>query len=253
MQAADGGKERDATMKASMLPRLLLLSSLLLVLGGPGAVGGEAPSPSDLPEILKHFDEAQENIRSLSASFTERKHLSLLARPVHSQGTFLYARPGRIKWEYAEPEPRTFLITESHFLAYYPLQKRAEEVPLGRLTGRRVFRVFGIGQSAEDLGKFFDIALADPGDQKGTHLLVLTPKRRRVKDRLQQVRFWVESTSYLPRQLEYVEADGDSTLLVFSNIRVNPDIAEGRFAVEIPKDVPITNTFSGFTGGAASR
>ena len=212
-----------------------------------------ADSNPSLTELLKHFNESQETVKSLTASFRERKNLSLLAKPIVSNGTFLYSKPGRIKWEYTDPEPRVFLITEEHFVAYYPSQKRAEEVPLGKLTGRRVFRVFGIGQSAEDLGKFFDISLASENSIEGTFLLVLTPKRQRVRDRLQQVRFWIEEKTYLPRQLEYLESDGDSTVLSFTNIRVNPEIAEARFNIPIPKDVPISNTFSGFAGTTLSR
>ena len=232
-----------------------LLASLLdLTCPGRGVEGaGEGDPAARLQELLARFNETQQATRSLTASFTERKNLSLLAKPVVSTGTFLYSKPTRIKWEYTEPEPRVFLITEEHFVAYYPAQKKAEEVPLGKLAGRRVFRVFGIGQTAEDLEKFFTISLADPGPEKGTFLMILTPKRRRVKDRLQLVRFWVDEETYLPRQLEYVEADGDSTLLAFSNIRVNPEITETRFSVEIPKDVQVTNTFSGFTGASVSR
>ena len=230
----------------------------LLLLNSPSPSEGAAPrsggssSPS-LKEVLVRFNQVQDGTRSLTASFTERKNLGLLARPLISNGTFLYSKPTRIKWEYSDPEPRVFLITEDHFVAYYPAQKKAEEVPLSKLAGRRVFRVFGIGQTAEDLEKFFDISLGDPGSEKGTFLLVLTPKRRRVKDRLQIVRFWVDSKNYLPRQLEYVEADGDSTILTFSNIRVNPAITETRFNVEIPKDVRISNSFSGFTGASMSH
>ena len=211
------------------------------------------PATPALRELLDRFNSTQEATRSLTASFTERKNLTLLARPVVSTGTFLYSKPTRIKWEYSNPEPRVFLITEDHFVAYYPAQKKAEEVPLGKLAGRRVFRVFGIGQTAEDLEKFFDISLGDPGPEKGSFLLILTPKRRRMKDRLQLVRFWVDEETYLPRQLEYVEADGDSTLLTFTNIRLNPEISEARFSVEIPKDVRISNTFSGFTGTTLSH
>jgi len=212
----------------------------------------EAPRLA-LPELLQKFNERQQAVQSLTATFTERKDLSLLAKPVVSNGTFLYAKPARIKWEYSAPEPRVFLITEDRFVAYYPNQKRAEEVPLSKLAGRRVFRVFGIGQSSEDLQKFFDLSQADPGDEKDCYLLVLTPKRRRVKDRLQLVRFWVDGKTYLPRKLEYLESDGDSTLLSFANIRLNPEIAEGRFNVDIPKDVQISSTFSGFSGSSLSH
>ena len=233
-----------------------LVGCLLLCLGMSISLSrpqGQDVPALQLPDLLKHFNESQESVASLTASFTERKNLSLLAKPLVSNGTFLYSRPSRIKWEYTEPEPRVFLITEDRFIAYYPNQKRAEEVPLSKLAGRRVFRVFGIGQTAEDLGKFFDISQDNPGDEKGAYLLILTPKRQRVKDRLQRVRFWVDAKTFLPRKLEYVESDGDSTLLSFNNIRLNPEIAEARFNVDIPKDVPVSNTFSGFSGSGLSR
>ncbi|HEU5182897.1 MAG TPA: outer membrane lipoprotein carrier protein LolA [Candidatus Polarisedimenticolia bacterium] len=231
-----------------------LVGCLLLCLGvSISRTQGQDVPALQLPDLLKRFNESQQSVASLTASFTERKNLNLLAKPLVSNGTFLYSRPSRIKWEYTEPEPRVFLITEDRFIAYYPNQKRAEEVPLSKLAGRRVFRVFGIGQTAEDLGKFFDISQDDPGDEKGAYLLILTPKRQRVKDRLQRVRFWVDAKTFLPRKLEYVESDGDSTLLSFNNIRLNPEIAEARFSVDIPKDVPVSNTFSGFSGSSLSR
>jgi outer membrane lipoprotein-sorting protein len=239
-----------------MRKRALLLT-LLFLTSWPSAElsrSQESEAPRlPLPELLQKFNERQQAVQSLTATFTERKDLSLLAKPVVSNGTFLYAKPARIKWEYSVPEPRIFLITEDRFVAYYPNQKRAEEVPLSKLAGRRVFRVFGIGQTSEDLQKFFDISQEPPGDEKDCYLLVLTPKRRRVKDRLQLVRFWVDSKTYLPRKLEYLESDGDSTLLSFANIRLNPEIAEGRFNVDIPKDVQVSSTFSGFSGSSLSR
>jgi outer membrane lipoprotein carrier protein len=228
----------------------LLASAAALHPAAPGAPADPTGSPPPgLTGLLERFDATQRATRTLTATFTERKSLRLLAKPVLSQGNFFFSKPGRIKWEYTEPEPRVFLITEDHYLAYYPARKKAEEVPLSKFAGRRVFRVFGIGQTAEDLSKFFEISLADPGPEPRAHLLILTPRRQRVKDRLEVVRFWVDAESFLPRRLEYVESDGDSTTLTFHDIRINPEIADARFTVNLPQDVQITNTFSGFSGG----
>jgi outer membrane lipoprotein carrier protein len=245
------GGFRSVVKKPTLLLTLLIVTSWA---AGELSRSQDAETPPlPLAELLQKFNERQQAVQSLTATFTERKDLSLLAKPVVSNGTFLYAKPARIKWEYSAPEPRVFLITEDRFVAYYPNQKRAEEVPLSKLAGRRVFRVFGIGQTSEDLEKFFEISQAQPGEEKDCFLLVLTPKRRRVKDRLQLVRFWVDGKTYLPRKLEYLESDGDSTLLTFANIRLNPEIAEARFNVDIPKDVQISSTFSGFSGSGLSR
>jgi len=117
-------------------------------------------------------------------------------------------------------------------LAYYPDQKRAENVPLSKFSSRPFFKFLGIGQTAEELQKFFDISMPDAHPEDGAYLLLLTPKWQRIKDRLAMVRFWVDEKTCLPSKLEYVETDGDSTTLTFSHFQVNPDIAEARFSVE---------------------
>ena len=66
------------------------------------------------------------------------------------------------------------------------------------------------------------------------------------------MKIWVDATTFLPRQLEYVEADGDSTLLAFQDIRVNVEVAADRFRIVLPKDVVVSETFNGFSLGQQS-
>jgi outer membrane lipoprotein carrier protein len=206
-----------------------------------------------LRDLLERFSKTQRDARSLSAHFVERKNLNLLAKPVVSTGEFFYRKPGRIKWEYAQPERRVYLITEDRYLAYYPEQKRAENVPLSKFSSRPFFKFLGIGQTAEELQKYFEISMPDTQSKDGAYLLLLTPKWQRIKDRLALVRFWVDEKSCLPSKLEYVETDGDSTTLTFSRFQVNPDIAETRFSIELPRDVQVSKSLSGLNGGSMSQ
>jgi len=212
----------------------------------------ERPSDPMLARILDAFDRKQKETSTLEATFTERKELKLLAKPVVSRGQFFYTKPNQVRWEYVEPESKVFVITESMYVAYYPTLKRAEEVPIKKFIGKRLFRFIGLGQSIDDLGKYYEIRLAPQSDIKETHLLLLTPRKKRIRDRVAEMKIWVDGATFLPRQLQYIESDGDSTLLAFQDIRVNVEVASNRFHIDLPKDVVVSDTFNGFSLGQQS-
>jgi outer membrane lipoprotein carrier protein len=194
-------------------------------------------------EILERFDRAQREAATLVARFTEEKRLRLLARPVVSHGRFFYNRPNQVRWEYEDPARRVFIITEDHYTAYFPGAKKAENVEIKKFVGKRLFRFLAVGQSSRDLAKSYDIARVVDGSLPGTHLLVLTPRRERV--RLAVLRLWIDAGTCLPRQIAYEEPDGDSTILTFQDLRSNVVLAAGEFEVSLPSDVQISSTFNG--------
>src|SRR5262245_49208475 len=57
--------------------------------------GSPPPPVSDptLARILEQWDKRQQETQTLVATFTERKELNLLAKPVISKGEFFYSRP----------------------------------------------------------------------------------------------------------------------------------------------------------------
>ena len=246
----------------------MAMAAVLLFLSAAAVPPSAAPAPADkeadpgsppsavkdpmLARILEQWDKRQQETQTLVATFTERKELNLLAKPVVSKGEFFYSRPNRVRWEYNEPEHKVFVITEDLYTAYYPALKRAEEVPIKKFVGKRLFRFLGVGQKIGDLAQYYDFSLAPQSDVKGTHLLQLTPRKRTVRDRVSEMKIWVDDTTFLPRQLQYVESDGDTTLLTFDGMQSNVDVAESRFKVDLPGDVAVSQTFNGFALGQQS-
>lgn len=247
---------------------IVLLLGGLLAIASPIPVCGEAApalssagdgrgtaaglSDAVLADILKAWDRTQQETTTLVASFTERKDLKLLARPVLSRGEFYYQSPNRARWEYHEPDRKVFVITEDMYTAYYPALKRAEEVPIKKFVGKRLFRFLGVGQRIGELARYYDFELAPQSDVPGTHLIFLTPRKKSVRDRVAEMKIWVDRASFLPRQLQYVEADGDTTLLAFEGMRANVEVGPARFRVELPDDVAVSQTFNGFSLGQQS-
>jgi outer membrane lipoprotein-sorting protein len=215
---------------------------------------GPVPQVSDptLARILDQWDRKQQESVTLVASFTERKELKLLAKPVISHGEFYYSRPNHVRWEYKEPDHKVYVITEDMYTAYFPALKRAEEVPIKKFLGKRMFRFLAVGQRIGDLARYYDFRLAPQSEVKGTNLILLTPRSRTVRDHVAEMKIWVDETTGLPRQLQYFEPDGDTTLLSFEDMRTNVDVAANLFKITLPSDVVVSQTFNGFALGQQS-
>ncbi|HET6278619.1 MAG TPA: outer membrane lipoprotein carrier protein LolA [Candidatus Polarisedimenticolia bacterium] len=215
----------------------------------PATAPADGGAGDDLNRVLREFDAAQRGTGTMVARFTEEKHLRLLEAPVVSRGELTFSRPNQVRWEYDDPERKVFIVTEEMYAAYHPALRRAEEVPFRAFVGRRLLRFLGLGQSIDDLGAYYDFRLEADNDLEGTHLLVLTPRRRRLRERLVEMRLWIDGESALPRRIGYLDADGDSTLITLHDPRVNVAIDADRFRLALPPDVIVSNRFNGFALG----
>jgi outer membrane lipoprotein-sorting protein len=208
-------------------------------------VRAKEPKSEGLSQVLTRFDRVQAQIRTLSAEFVQTTRSPLLKNPVVAKGQFFLTKPDSVLWEYTDPEPMRFVVAEGSYTGYFPERARAEKRDIKRWS-ERLFRFFGVGQGSSELGKFYEIALGASGpDEKGTYLLVLSPKKRRVRKNVEEVRLWVDESTLLPVRIDYVGKDGNAREIRFLNTRLNPDLAAGLYNVKIPPGVPITNGFSG--------
>ena len=242
---ASRGRAR-ARIAIAAAPAIILLA----VLGAGAAVPPPprpAPADPEMATLLERFDAAQTGLRTVSAHFKEVKTIGLLKDSVVQSGEFFHTKPDKVLWEYTSPETKLLMLNGKSIIAYYPKQKRAEEIRTR--FSKRMVKYLGLGSVLKDLQDECDITLSRDNRIAGTDLLVLVPKGRQVAKRLKEVRIWVDREISLPRVLEYVEADGDRTLISFDNILVNPEISLTKYEIKLPDDVTVTNGLSGFFGG----
>jgi len=232
--------------------RILLVLMLAPALCLAAAAAPPAPATVDpyagfdpaLREVLERFDAAQAQVTTLSARFTERKEIGLLKNAIIQKGQFYHTKPDKFLWEYLSPEPKVLLMNGKSLVAYYPLQKEAEEIET-RLS-KRLVKYFGLGQVFADLQEYYNLSLDTGNTLAGTHLIVMKPRMKRLEKRLLEVRIWLDDRVNQVKQLEYREADGDRTVFTFEDIQLNAQIAESRYEIKLPQDVRVSDSFSGF-------
>lgn len=203
----------------------------------------------ELDRVLERFTAAQESTDSLRCRFEERKELSLLKEPVVQTGVFYHSKPGLYLWDYQSPTQKQVLLTDEVLLAYYPDLNRAEEVNVRRWTNR-IRQYLGVGEDPEALQRDYEISLgsSDDGGLVSADVLILVPKTPKMRKRLTELRIWLDDKTGQTRRVSYLNPDGDRTTFTFSDIQINPEIDASRYEIELPRNVKMGDTFSGFSG-----
>jgi len=201
-------------------------------------------SAVELEELLVDFDKVQESIHTLSAEFTETTHTMLLTDEIVAKGKLFLTKPDSVRWEYSAPEEMQFVIADDQYTGYFPLRKQAEKRDVRR-WGEQLFRFLGVGQASDELSKFYSIRIGDetlPGVD--SVMLVLDPKKKRVRKRMESVHLWIDAETHLPLRVRYSSRNGDTRTVEFAQMTVNPELAASIYEVELPEDVEVVKGFS---------
>jgi outer membrane lipoprotein carrier protein len=234
-------------------PRLLA-AALLLFAGGlaaPSAASSAAGSPEPDPDpdapglslgerfdrLLERVQIEQKQLETLEADFVQEKSSEFLAAPETSRGSFAFASPDRVRWEYAAPKPVSLVIHDDVMLTWYRDLGRAERVKVGRLSSQ-VLRYLNANSSLQSLLQHFTATATFPADG-GPYRLELEPRFARVAKRLDSMILWVDRELFLPVRIRYVEPNGDVTEYRLENLRVNAPVAAERFRLDLPAGVEV--------------
>jgi len=192
-----------------------------------------APPPQDPSAVLKALETAGRGLKTMKASFVETKVLTLLSEKQETRGSVFLQVPGRLRWDYASPQPGVMMIKDGRFERYVPQTK---QVFRGEAKGEADLLV-GFGPGAADLGKKYEVTLL-PEEKVGslaTHVLDLKP--REGGGLFSGIRLWVDKARMIPVQTRLTEPTGDHTTIRFDDVVVNRPLPAGAFDLKLPRDV----------------
>jgi outer membrane lipoprotein-sorting protein len=192
-----------------------------------------------LDALVERVKQEQASIETMRARFTQHKESELLLKPHDASGVFLYKAPDRVRWEYEAPDPRVMTIRGEEMLTYYPTDRRAESVAIGRYT-EQVFKYLGAAGSLETLMKYFSVAAEFPERTGDPYHLTLLPRYESMRKRLQSMELWIDGKEFLPMGFKYTEKAGDVTEYRFEEFEVNGgDVLESQFELVLPAGVEV--------------
>jgi outer membrane lipoprotein carrier protein len=220
--------------------RTLLLSSTLIT---AMTIGGEAAEPG-ASELAQALQKKIETIRDFSTDFVHVYEGGVLKKQVTERGHLLVKKPGKMRWEYTSPEPKTFVSDASRLYSYVPADKQVVVSPVPPEDEATTPSLFLAGKGS--LTRDFTPTLADlpAGMPAGSRTLKLVPKSpQRDYDWLMLV---VDPATLGIRGLVTVDDQGGKSSFFFSNLKENLGLSDKDFAFKIPRGVDVVSTTSRF-------
>jgi outer membrane lipoprotein carrier protein len=76
----------------------------------PAAAAPVAKADAKLDAVVDGLQKTYEGTKDFSGSFTQRYTFTMLRRTQESKGRVQFERPGRMRWDYEQPTPKTFIV-----------------------------------------------------------------------------------------------------------------------------------------------
>lgn len=206
-----------------------------LVLGVPCHAQAPNRSPQDLQRALQ---ERYELVLDFSADFTHTYEGGVLRTRLVERGTMLVKRPGRMRWDYREPERKLFVSDGERLYSYLPEDQQViiGRLPDGAATTPALF-LAGTGNFVDDFTAAFDTVQDPPPD---SYVLRLTPTR--TEREFEYLTLVLDARSLAIVRLIAHDLQGGVSTFVFSNLRENQGLSDTPFTFEIPSGTDVIDT-----------
>lgn len=189
---------------------------------------------------------AQTNIHTWSADFTQTRILKSLTQPLTATGHVWFAAPNRFRWELGHP-PQTIAVRNAdEMLVIYPRLKRAERYPMtGDQAGqwRDVMKLLeaGFPRSQAELESDYNILAQQVTDDICE--LTLQPKSATARKMMPQIKIGFSTKDFSLRSTELQFADGSIMRNDFKNPELNPKLDDALFQPKLESDYQIVEPF----------
>jgi outer membrane lipoprotein carrier protein len=202
---------------------------VFLVLTAMPAVSQKpAPSAAQLAAAVDHH---YNSLHRLRVEFTETYVGMGMDR--HESGVLLLEKPGRMRWNYAEPAGKVFVLDGKFGWFYTPGDAQVQQIPAKKLDDLRSPLRFLLGHA--QLAKELDGLTMTPVDG-GMFRLRGVP--RGMEQRVRSLEVIVTADGAIHR-MTLEELDGSRTSFAFTGEEANPVLAAGTFRFVPPAGVPV--------------
>lgn len=205
-----------ATMHAGWLALLLL----------------SAPTPDPSARgLVRAIEEHHARTVDLVARFTQSYRSGMLGREIVERGVVWVKQPGRMRWEYKDPEAKLFVSDGRSFYFYVPADRQvlvSEQDPRRSLAARLLS---GAGGLLDE----FEASLEAPPEERVMRLRLVP---RQAQSDVTSATVDAEPGGRI-RAVLIEDLQGNRTRFRFESVRENTGVSDRLFRFEPPKGVEV--------------
>lgn len=175
----------------------------------------------------------------MTARFTQTYRSKMLARQIVERGNVTIKRPGRMLWEYTEPEKKVFVSDGRQIFFYVPADKQVfrRDQP----GDKGVALALLSGQAA--LLTQFNVAVERSA--QGRARLKLVPKK--TDPEVEEVYLETDEENRISA-IDVKDTQGNESRFTFEEIRENVGVKDAVFRFVVPKGVEVIESAEGTSG-----
>jgi outer membrane lipoprotein carrier protein len=196
-----------------------------------------AQAPERQPEeVQRALQQRYDLIRDVSADFRHTYEGGMLRTSLVEQGTVLFKTPGRMRWNYEEPERKLYLSDGERFYSYLSEDRQViiGHLPSGSEATAAVLFLAGAGNFVDDFTATYDTVQDPPPD---SYVLRLTPTR--TERDFEFLTIVVDAHSLAILRLIAYDLQGGLSTFFFSNLKENQGLSDTPFRFEIPRGTDV--------------
>ena len=226
------------TQQIILILRLTILVVPITVLGPHLAFA--AKTLSEAEDLANKIQTRYEKTADLSADFTQNLFIEGFQTPMQSSGRVAIKKPGRLYWEYRNPQKEHIYVDGEGVAFYSPAHNQVIQATLSRLAESRA--PLHLLQGATRLREHFELEPIQPGNAPGDdtfHWLGLRPKGDERTTAQRRIVIGVDAQTHYIRTLVMHEPNGNLTTIHFSNVTANSNLPNSLFQCDMPANVEI--------------
>lgn len=201
-----------------------------MIVGLPGAlVAALLAQPASAEGLIKRVLERTRRTTTLSADFIQTYRSAALGRELVERGTLQIKRPGRMRWEYQQPEKKTFISDGKTFYFYVPSER---QVIVREQSGERGVAVSLLSGEAGILSQF----QASPEPEGEGRRVKLVP--RKPDPDVDRAYLELDADARIVG-IEIWDAQGNKSRFTFGRLRENVALDDRLFRFQVPKGVAV--------------
>jgi len=202
-----------------------------------------APVPvveNSLTEVTRKIQAAYERTTDWKAEFEQVTRIEGFDSPITSRGTVYIKKPGKLRWDYREPNQHQILVNEQKIWIYTPEQKQVIVSPFAEISDSQLplHLLSGVGLLDRD----FNVQWTDPTRPRPQNRPALTLIPKDPNTGLTKLLMEVDPATYFITKLTLLEANGNQSGFQFARIQNDTGLKDRFFIFTPPKDVVVVES-----------
>lgn len=209
------------------------MRSLLIVLLAASALNAQELSTKEVEALLARLSASRAGA-AMQADFREERRLALMNKPVIETGTVSFLPPDKFR---RQVDDGTLTLCDGDVLwLYYPQFGEAEKYTLSSNRSlRESIAAMTSGFGLQNLGKNYNVQARKTANG---YRATLTPKTSSLRKAVAEIQVDI-SSELSAKRLEILGAEGDRTLVTFSNER-RVNLSPEDFEFQPPQGVRVS-------------